>query len=108
MYVRKLDQRSVNVDLTLCACLKRGRTLSVPGRPTNLDGAYYACKWWGKRGAVVEWLERLGYGAESRRKVVNSRLGFAIRLLENSLCQPSNKWETFSDQGKNKTAKEAG
>ena len=36
------------------------------------------------RGAVVEWLERLGYGAKSRRKVVNSSLGFAMRRLENS------------------------
>ena len=62
-----------------------GGQLSVPGRPINLDNsrAYYALKWWGKGGAVVEWLERRGYGAESRRKVVSSRLGFAIRLLEN-------------------------
>ena len=29
-----------------------------------------------------------GYGAESRRKVVSSRLGFAIRLWENFVCQP--------------------
>ena len=36
-----------------------------------------------KRDAVVEWLETLGYGAESRRKVVRSKLGFAIRRLEN-------------------------
>ena len=36
-------------------------------------------------GAVVEWLERPGYGAESRRKVVTSRLGFAMRRLEISL-----------------------
>ena len=35
--------------------------------------------------AVVEWLEWLGYGAESRRKVVNSRLGFAMQRLENCL-----------------------
>ena len=34
-----------------------GGQLSVSGHPTNLDNsrAYYACKWWGKRGAVVEW-----------------------------------------------------
>ena len=38
-----------------------------------------------ERGTVVEWLEQLGYGAESRRKVVSSRLGFAMRKLENSL-----------------------
>ena len=31
------------------------------------------------RGAVVECLDRLGYGAESRRKVVSSRLCFAMR-----------------------------
>ena len=36
---------------------------------------------------MVEWLKRLGYGAENRRKVVSSRLGFAMRRLENSLCQ---------------------
>ena len=36
-----------------------------------------------------ESLERLDYDAESRRKVVSSRLGFAMRRLENSLCQPS-------------------
>ena len=35
---------------------------------------------------MVEWLERLDYGTESRRKVVSSRLGFALRRLENSLC----------------------
>ena len=33
----------------------------------------------------------LGYGAEKRRKVVSSRLGFAIRRLESSLCQPNSK-----------------
>ena len=38
------------------------------------------------RGIVFDWLERLDYGAESRRKVVSSRLGFAMRQLENSLC----------------------
>ena len=32
-------------------------------------------------GAVVEWLERLDYGAERRCKVVSSRLGFAMRRL---------------------------
>ena len=60
----------------------------------------------GMRGAVVEWLERLGYGAESRRKVVSSRLGFAMRRLENSICQPSSKWEPFSNQGKTWQRKE--
>ena len=41
-------------------------------------------------GAVVEWLGRLDYGAESRRRVVSSRLGFAIRRLENSVNQALN------------------
>ena len=35
---------------------------------------------------MVEWLERHDYGAGSRRKVVRSRLGFAMRRLEKSLC----------------------
>ena len=47
------------------------------------------------RGAVVEWLERLRYGAESLRKVVSLSLGFAMRRLENSLCQLSSKWVPF-------------
>ena len=58
------------------------------------------------RGAVVEWLVRLGYGAESRRKVVSSRLGFAMRRLKNSLCQPSSKWVPFSNQGRIRQRKE--
>ena len=45
---------------------------------------------------VVEWLERLGYGAKSRRKVVSSRAGFAMLRLENSLCPLSSKWVPFS------------
>ena len=32
-----------------------------------------------------EWLERLNYGAESHRKVVSSRLGFAMRRLRKTL-----------------------
>ena len=39
------------------------------------------------RGAVVEWLETLGYGAESLRKVVRSRPSFLIRRLENLSAQ---------------------
>ena len=70
------------------------------------SGSYYACKWWGKRDAVVEWLERLGHGTESCRKVVSSTLSFAIRLLENFLCQPSSKWVTFSNQRKIRQRKE--
>ena len=42
-------------------------------------------------GAVVEWLEQLVYGAESRCKVVSSRLGLVIRQMENFLGQPSSK-----------------
>ena len=33
-------------------------------------------------------------------KVVNSRLGFTIRRLENPLCQPSSKWVPISIQGR--------
>ena len=51
-----------------------------------------------KIGAVVEWLEQLGYGAVIYRKVVRSNPGFAIRRLKNSLSSPSSKWANFSDQ----------
>ena len=34
---------------------------------------------------MVEWLERLDYGAENRRKIMSSGLGFDMRQLENSL-----------------------
>ena len=34
---------------------------------------------------MAEWVEWLDYGAESGRKVVSSRLGFAMRRLENSV-----------------------
>ena len=47
-----------------------------------------------------------GCGAESRRKVVSSRLGFAIRLPENFLCQSSSKWVTFFEPGKIRQRKE--
>ena len=57
-------------------------------------------------GAVVEWLERFGYGAEKRRKVVSSRLGFAIRRLESSLCQPNSKWVPSSNQRRIRQQKE--
>ena len=57
---------------------------------------------------MVEWLERLDYGAESRRKVVSSRLDFAIRRLENSLCQRSSEWVPFFELGEDKAAKELG
>ena len=38
-----------------------------------------------KLGAMVEWLERLNYGAESRWKVMSLRLGL-----------PSDDWKTLS------------
>ena len=57
-------------------------------------------------GAIVELLERLGYGAESRCKVMSSRLGFPMQRLENCLCQPSSKWVLFSIQGRIRQRKE--
>ena len=47
---------------------------------------------------MVEWLEQLDYGAESRRKVVSSRLFFAMRRLENSFCQSSSEWVPSPNQ----------
>ena len=41
-------------------------------------------------GAAVEWLEQLGHGAESRRNRVSSRLGLAMRRLENSVNPAEN------------------
>ena len=62
---------------------------------------------------MVEWLEQLGYGARTarlwRRKSpyrVSSRLGCAMRRLENSLCQPSRKWVLFSNEGRIRQRKE--
>ena len=40
------------------------------------------------RGAIVEWSETLGYGAESHRKFVRSR--------ETRFCHPSDDWKTLS------------
>ena len=53
---------------------------------------------------MIEWLEWLDYGAESRRKVLSSRLGFAMRRLENSVNQSSSKWVPFYELGKDKAA----
>ena len=39
---------------------------------------------------MVEWSKRLGYGAESRRKVIGSRLGFAMRRLGDSVNPAAN------------------
>ena len=44
------------------------------------------------RGVMVEWLERLDCGAESRRKVVSLRLGFAMRRLENLVNPAVNRY----------------
>ena len=52
---------------------------------------------------MVEWLDRLDYAAESRRKVVSSRLGFAMRRLENSV---NPEVEPFSNQGRLRQRKE--
>ena len=46
-----------------------------------------------------------GYGAESRRKVVSSRFGFAMRRLENSV-NPAAKWASFSNQERIRQRKE--
>ena len=39
------------------------------------------------------------------REVVSSKLGFAMRRLENSLCQPKSKMGIFFESGKDKAAK---
>ena len=41
---------------------------------------------------MVEWLKRLDYSTESRRKVVSSKLGFAMRRLENSVNLAVNEY----------------
>ena len=57
-----------------------------------------------KRGAVVEWLEQLGYGAESRR--IAARLRYvATGKLSLSTQQ---KMGTFFELGKDKAAKGEG
>ena len=43
---------------------------------------------------MAEWLEQLDYGAENRRKVVSSRLGFAMRRLESSLSTRARLFKT--------------
>ena len=45
----------------------------------------------------------LGYGADGCFKVLSLRLGFAMKRLQNSLCQP--KWVPFFELGKDKAAK---
>ena len=53
-----------------------------------------------RKGALVEWLERLCCSAKSCWNVVSLRLGFATRRLENTLCQPSSIRVPFSNQGR--------
>ena len=54
---------------------------------------------------MVEWLEHLDYGAESRRKVVSSRLSFAVRRLENSV-DPAVNGYLYSIRGRLRQRKE--
>ena len=46
---------------------------------------------------MVDWLETLGYDAESRREVVRSRPGFAIRQEEHSVNPALNGYELGKD-----------
>ena len=59
-----------------------------------------------ERSAVVEWLERLGYDAEIRRKVVSSRLGLVMRRWKTLSSQQ--KMGIFFQLGKDMVAKEDG
>ena len=56
-----------------------------------------------ERGAVVEWLERLGYGAESLRKA-----GVRGWATTGKLCQTSSRWVPFFELGTDKAAKGVG
>ena len=42
------------------------------------------------------------------QKVAGSNLGSAFWQLENSLCQPTSKWVSFSNQGRVRQVKEGG
>ena len=55
---------------------------------------------------MVEWLEQLAYGAECHCKVVNSRHGFAMRPMKNSLCQPNSEWVPLTNLGRIRQRKE--
>ena len=55
---------------------------------------------------MVEWLERLGYSAESRRKALVRGWASPCEDWKNSLCQPSSKWVSFSNKGKIRQRKE--
>ena len=55
--------------------------------------------YWLTRCAVVEWLERFGFGAVNRR----SKCEFEAELRHattGKLCQPSSKWVLFSNYGR--------
>ena len=60
--------------------------------------------WFVYRGAVVEWLEQLGYGAESRR--IEARLRHAATGKLSLSTQQ--KMGTFIELGKDKAAKGEG
>ena len=59
-----------------------------------------------QRGAVVECLERLCYGAENRVK--REFEAWLRHATTGKLCQPSSKWVPFFELGKDKAAKGAG
>ena len=66
------------------------------------DHSFYA-KLERRRSSVVRaaWLR-----CRKRRKVLSSRLGFAIRRLKSSLCQPNSKWVPSSNQRRIRQQKE--
>ena len=80
----------------LHTCYKSSHAQSNGNQKYDNFKSYFRVKYQ-ERGFVVKWLERLDYGAESHHKVVGSRLGFAMRRLENSLCQPTSEWVPFSN-----------
>ena len=54
---------------------------------------------------MVERLEQLRYGAESRRKIVSSRLGFAIRDWKSLSVNPEVNGYCFFELRKDEAAK---
>ena len=67
-----------------------------------------------ERACLVSWLERRRGRVVRAARLwcrkspyrVSSRLGCAMRRLENSLCQPSRKWVPFSNKGRIRQRKE--
>ena len=60
-----------------------------------------------QRGAVVQWLETIGYGADSCQKVATLNSGFPIRLLGNSVRRAVNGYP-FCKLGKDKAVRGVG